>query len=191
MAQRKPEEERWLKAVLSNHLVGLFSLAMDVAVETGDPIGRILAEVLHESGDTQVAEAAMNQCPNQTVALRELAAVSTEIVYRHRRATWVEPDEDQQNELARLANNLGNRYSDLGRREEALQAAIEAVEIYRKLSAERPDAFLPDLAMSLNNLGNRYSDLGRREEAFDAAEEAVRTFAPLDRCALSIMSRIS
>ena len=45
--------------------------------------------------------------------------------------------------------------SDLGRREEALAAAQEAVEIYRRLAAERPDAFLPDLAMSLNNLGEQ------------------------------------
>ena len=43
--------------------------------------------------------------------------------------------------------------SELGRREDALAAAQEAIDIYRRLAAERPDAFLPDLAMSLNNLG--------------------------------------
>ncbi|MGK7910589.1 MAG: tetratricopeptide repeat protein, partial [Synechococcus sp.] len=62
---------------------------------------------------------------------------------------------------------------DLGRREEALRAAEESVEIYRYLADSRPDAFFPDLALSLNNLGNRLSDLGRREEALRAAEEAV------------------
>ncbi len=44
---------------------------------------------------------------------------------------------------------------ELGRREESLQAAQEAVETYRKLAQTRPDAFLPDLAMSLNNLSVR------------------------------------
>ena len=63
--------------------------------------------------------------------------------------------------------------SDLGRREDALAAAQEAIDIYRRLAAERPDAFLPDLATSLNNLGNRLSDLGRREDALAAAQEAV------------------
>ena len=35
---------------------------------------------------------------------------------------------------ARLLNNLGNMLSELGRREDALQAAQEALDIYRKLS---------------------------------------------------------
>ena len=43
-------------------------------------------------------------------------------------------------------NNLGNRLSDLGRREDALAAAQEATDLYRRLAAERPDAFRPDLA---------------------------------------------
>jgi tetratricopeptide (TPR) repeat protein len=63
--------------------------------------------------------------------------------------------------------------SDLGRREEALAAAEEAVSLYRRLASARPDAFLPDLAGSLNNLANMLSALGRREEALAAAEEAV------------------
>jgi len=68
--------------------------------------------------------------------------------------------------------------SDLGRREEALQATQEAVEISRQLAQQRPDAFRPDLATSLNNLGAMLSNLGRREEAFSAAEEAVQTLSP-------------
>ena len=42
--------------------------------------------------------------------------------------------------------------SALGRREEALEQAQEAVKLYRELAAARPDAFRPDLAGSLNNL---------------------------------------
>ena len=63
--------------------------------------------------------------------------------------------------------------SDLGRREEALKTAEEAVGHYRALAEARPDAFIPDLAGSLNNLASRLSALGRREEALTAAEEAV------------------
>ncbi len=68
---------------------------------------------------------------------------------------------------------LARDSASLGRREEALQAAQEALDIYRRLAQDRPDAFLPYLATSLNNLGNRLSDLGRREEALQAAQEAV------------------
>ena len=54
-------------------------------------------------------------------------------------------------DLATSLNNLSDRLSDLGRREEALAAIEEAVAIRRQLAEARPDAFLPDLAMSLNN----------------------------------------
>jgi tetratricopeptide (TPR) repeat protein len=84
-------------------------------------------------------------------------------------------------ERAGVLNNLGNRLSDLGRREEALRATGEAVGIYRQLARQRPDAFLPDLAGSLNNLGNMLSELGRREEALRAAEEAVGIYRQLAR----------
>ena len=71
-------------------------------------------------------------------------------------------------------NNLANSLGDLGRHEEALGVAEEAVGHYRALAAARADAFTPDLAASLNNLANMLSDLGRREEALGPAEEAVR-----------------
>jgi tetratricopeptide (TPR) repeat protein len=63
--------------------------------------------------------------------------------------------------------------SNLGRREEALRATQEAVDAYRGLAQQRPDAFLPDLARALNNLGAMQSNLGRREEALRATQEAV------------------
>jgi tetratricopeptide (TPR) repeat protein len=69
--------------------------------------------------------------------------------------------------------------SELGRREEALQAAEEATHTRRQLAQARPDAFLPDLAMSLNNLGTDLSELGRREEALEAAEEAAGLYRQL------------
>ncbi|MEN7343901.1 MAG: hypothetical protein AAAFM81_13205, partial [Pseudomonadota bacterium] len=50
--------------------------------------------------------------------------------------------------------------------------------IYRQLAAQRPDAFLPDLAGSLNNLGIRLDALGRREEALDTNRESVRLTMP-------------
>ena len=48
----------------------------------------------------------------------------------------------------RSSNNLSACLCDLGRREEALQATREAVDIgQRRLAKDRPDAFLPDLAV--------------------------------------------
>jgi tetratricopeptide (TPR) repeat protein len=58
-------------------------------------------------------------------------------------------------------------------------AAEEAVGIYRKLAAARPDAFRPDLAALLHNLSLQLADLGRREDALAAAEEAVGIYRKL------------
>jgi len=64
-------------------------------------------------------------------------------------------------------------YGPLGRREEALESSLKAVEIYERLSQKNADVFEPDLATSLGNLGIMYRDLGRREEALEWCLKAV------------------
>jgi tetratricopeptide (TPR) repeat protein len=104
--------------------------------------------------------------PDRTLALRPFLAN----FYRARLARTLREEPE---ERARVLNNLGLALSEMGRREEALQAAQEAVEIRRRLAAQHPDAFLPDLAGSLLNLGKALSEMGRRAEALQAAQEAV------------------
>ena len=106
--------------------------------------------------------------PQRSVALARIAVVIGE-----RRLQGLPTTSEAEAEQARIFNSLGNRYSKLGRREEALGAAVRAAEIYGRLAKRNPDAFEPALATSLNNLGNCYSELGRREEALDATERAV------------------
>ena len=67
----------------------------------------------------------------------------------------------------------------MGRREEALETAGEAVAIRRQLAEASPAAYLPDLAGSLNNLANRLGESGRREEALETAGEAVALYRQL------------
>jgi len=118
------------------------------------------------------------QIPHQTVSLREVAAALTGKIVDGLRQPR-DPPLDDEASLASLdrfsawLNNLSNRLSDLGHREKALAAIEEAVEILRALSAARPHAFTPALALSLNNRSLRLSDLGRREDALAAIEEAV------------------
>jgi tetratricopeptide (TPR) repeat protein len=128
-----------------------------------------------------------DELPDRTLALRELAArLNGRIADMLRGAVAASEAEDNADDrgasfalhgrLAAWLNRLGNRLGDLGRREDALAAAREATDIYRRLAADRPDAFLPDLAMSLTNLGGRLRDFGRREDALAAAREAVEIF---------------
>ena len=57
-------------------------------------------------------------------------------------------------DLAAWLNNLANRLSDVGQRQEALEVAREAVTHYRQLAQDNPAAYLPGLARSLNSLAN-------------------------------------
>ncbi len=82
-------------------------------------------------------------------------------------------------DLASALNDLGVQLSDLGRREEALAPAQEAVDLRRALANVNPAAHRPDLAMALSNLGVLLGDLGRREEALAPAQEAVDHYRAL------------
>jgi tetratricopeptide (TPR) repeat protein len=116
------------------------------------------------------------ELPKQTLALRERAAeITGRIVGELAERAAVDPDLRPLH--AGWTSNLAVRLSELGEREAALAAAREAVELYRALAAQRPDAFRPNLAMSLNNLANGLSALGEREAALAAAREAAELFS--------------
>jgi len=114
-----------------------------------------------------------NALPEHSLALAPKALDLYQVlVEMHEKLAAARPDAFLP-DLAASLNNLANRLSELGRREEALAAGQRAAEIREKLAAARPDAFLPDLAMSLNNLANMLSELGRREDALAAGQRAV------------------
>jgi tetratricopeptide (TPR) repeat protein len=76
-------------------------------------------------------------------------------------------------------NNLANRLSDLGRREEALEKAQEAVRIREQLAKARPDAFLPDLATSCGARGEVLRGMERYVEAAASFAQGIRVITPL------------
>ena len=153
--------------------------ASDRCLEPVEWIEQIVAAA-SGSGDVGLLLALEEQMPADTLVLRERAARLDQLLLeRFAALNKTGPSEETQSTCALLANNLSIRLGRLGRREEALAQAEEAVRIRRQLAQQRPDAFLPNLAMSLNNLANRLSDLGRREEALAQAEEAVRIYRQL------------
>ena len=185
LARRRPDQRHWIKTGLHGRLEQLGEAALDVAISTGDPLGMELAAELAGSSSIDVVLRVQERCDQEryqlSVPLREVAHIATERGLALLRERRTDLDESQQSEYGRLANNLGVRLSNLGRREDALAATNEAVEIYRQLARQRPDAFLPDLAMSLNNLGIMLNDLGRREDALAATNEAVEIYRQLAR----------
>lgn len=84
------------------------------------------------------------------------------------------PDPHRQSGLAlSLAIHCG-LLTDVGRREDALEAVMEAVQLYRALVEAGHDDLLFNLGGSLNNYSNILFDLGRTEEALVASTEAVQ-----------------
>jgi len=75
-------------------------------------------------------------------------------------------------------NGLGGRFWDLGRPEEALAPARQAIESFRKLAEIRPAVFVPHLASGLHNLGLYLIDLELYQQALLATEEAIHLLLP-------------
>jgi Tetratricopeptide repeat len=154
-----------LDAALAADLDDLAAPACVVAIETNPLLGELLSQALSNQPvtmETLARVAAVS--PHPSLALAAPAAFALQ------RLANASADD---NERAGWLVGLSSRLSELGRREEALDAIEEATGIYRQLAQARPDAFLPDLATALNNQSGRLSGLGRREEALASAEEAV------------------
>jgi tetratricopeptide (TPR) repeat protein len=180
--RRETEAREWLRRVLDADVAGRALPAFRAAMTLGQespfaPLGLVLAEGLAREGTVEHAAEIEHQAPLDTVSLRETAAWAT----RRRLDSLGAEDIDDETAIERawLLNNLGNRLSDLGCREEALAAAQEAVDIRRGLAKTRPDAFLPDLALSLGAHGSILRDIDRLQDAGVSFEEGVRTLQPL------------
>ncbi|GAA4239718.1 hypothetical protein GCM10022254_61010 [Actinomadura meridiana] len=164
-----PDASGLIQQALRQDLTGLANAAITVAVQTGPRLGDLLAEVLDDAPvSIEELRRIAKAIPYPTVAL---AAADPAVTRRIRNLL---PADAEPADVAHWSGQLSTALAQLGQREEALEAATEAVRIRRGLVADRPVAFLPNLATSLNNQSNRLSDLGRREEALDAIEEAVR-----------------
>ena len=73
LAQQSPPAEKWLEDALGKDVERLAEPAIAVAIQTGDPIGPVLAKVLARNG---IADPARLEAmiPYPTTALREVAA---------------------------------------------------------------------------------------------------------------------
>lgn len=172
----------WIERLLTQPFQQRARLALEAAKAIGlrtafSVLGDILADRLEVDGDaTLVHELEAVGIPDSTVSLRRVAE------WASRRLLGALPASEDSRvlaEKAQLLSKWSTQLSKLGRREEALQAMREAVELYRKLATHNPDDFRLNLAGYLNNLGNRLSELGRREEALQATREAVEAYQTL------------
>ena len=148
----------------------LWKEALDIALTQGGPLAPAL-EALIESGATLPLGEIHDAIPVGHPVLAGAALAAT-----RRLAASAERSSEQQ---AHWANNMAIRLSEVGQRNEALEAAREAVELYRGLAEVSPAAYTPRLAGSLSNLANCLSGVGDRDGALGAAREAVELYRGL------------
>lgn len=176
LVQRQPEQRWRLNKALSGRLEHLADIALDVAVETGNPIGSVLAEVIEQERSIDLLESILTRFdePNyrDSGALFNAVLASTQRILEHRRELTA-AREEQAAEIARLNNNQGFSLGRLGRQEEAREAARVAVKTFRDLPSGGHERDYK-LTVSLSNLGVIESNLGNYEDATQATEEAVR-----------------
>lgn len=179
LASDQPEERAHLLRLFEAGFNRLFVVAVDVAIESGDPIGQVLADHLSRHGDPGTAEKILGYLErndlDEALPLRELLLVATAAVLEHRVATWPEPrSAAQREELATLHHKLGLRRRALGRWTEALENLTQAVHLRRALIDDGAHHLRPHLAISLDGLSTVLSDLQQREEAYETSREAIQ-----------------
>ncbi len=171
--------KRWHRRAPKPVLSSVIRIIQDYAVKDDHPALKWFDAIVEGTNDLATLMAIASQMPERTVALAERAAhLYVKMVAAVRPKPDAAYDQEATAILAGSLNNLATRLSDLGQREQALEAAQEAVELYRELAATRRDAFRPYLARSLSVMADCLENVGRDEEAIHAGEQAVATLSP-------------
>ena len=162
-----------MEHIIRNRSSDLAEELIAVALETPGELATLI-ERSAAALDPDIAAELHDSIPQQTSHLRRAASA----LAMRACASEKPSDESGWSDRAGRLNNLGNRLSDLGRREEALAATGEAAEIYRELAAQSRDAFLPDLARSQSFLGDVLIASGRPRESLAAYTECATLLKP-------------
>ena len=80
---------------------------------------------------------------------------------------------------AMTLNNLADFYNKMNKYKESEKECGEALELYRQLAKNNPDAYQGHVAIALDTLANAHRDTNMYEEAVLEFEEALQIFRSL------------
>ncbi|MEV0154263.1 CHAT domain-containing protein [Micromonospora sp. NPDC050686] len=143
------------------------TLLRDIVADDPAVIGPILATAL----------TALSNHFCQMRRYDEGSAAAAEAVGLFRRL--IEANSVFEPDLAKALGSLGVNRWNRGERQEALDAFVEAVSIYRRHVIATPQVFQPALADALHTLGDGLAECGRNDEALAATTEAVTLYRQL------------
>lgn len=192
LVQREPENERWIYQVLKENILNLAGEAVAVAVQSGEPMGRILTSVLKDHPSVEVAKKIVEHLPSYNVNLLDLSVEAARQLVIAEQAIL---GNDSQLSQAKVASSLcayARRLIHIGQYEEALQAAQKAVVFFRSLVIRREDekvnlqAFTVEgsplenwLAIGLDLTSISLSELQNYKAAVGPAKEALQILRSL------------
>lgn len=173
LGQRGTAGKAILEGMLSGRLGELIDPALEVAMETGQPIGTVLARCFAAEGTDELAEwlaLKLSEDPHRIVwPLHELGLLATLRFLDIFRARTPSPGLRELAVLAALVHNAGWRLLVLGRAAEALPLLEEALSLYAELGPETA----AQRSQCLGSCGEALTRLGRLSEALARTEEAV------------------
>jgi hypothetical protein len=126
--------------------------------------------LLWKHPDPDLAEDLYRRLKGASVSLQEFSLRLNEIVLARFRER---AGDDVTTDLGNLYSDLATRRSMTGKYELALEAANDAVGVFRRLFVAKPDENARGIIVSLTNLSARYGDLGRYDGSLEASREFV------------------
>ena len=165
IAGRNPDSIGKIEEFLARDPEVTAPLAIEVAIEEGDPMGRALANVLLKHADPGLAVRLHDQIPGRTTALQEAAIIVTaQIAIAAQRLPGI-----PLTAIASTRISLAYRLSESGQHNKAASELQQAVESLEQLYLENSRSAEGLLAQAQNNYAGELGELGRRDEALQAA----------------------
>jgi tetratricopeptide (TPR) repeat protein len=176
LARQNPTDVLWLRRGLRRYFAERAELAVTVAIESGDPIGRVVEEVLRDapvSVQRTVIEQIKRVVPTETVALRECALTAAELHLKRLLSEGKPKGYKQKNRVVEAHFDFATRLASLGRHEDALRTMEHCKSLAEDLAKKGDADKLADLAKYYSNTGRFLSELGRYKEAMAYSHQAV------------------
>jgi tetratricopeptide (TPR) repeat protein len=173
LAQRRAEARKFLESMLAGRLADHIEPALDVTLESGEPLGKVLESSFTKEGSAELAEWLSLKLAEEPYVLvwplQELALLATRRFLDTYRTRFPSPAPREQAFIADLLHSLGRRLVLLGRATEAVPYLRDSLSTYQGLGPEKTSARI----QCLGNLSEGLTQLGRFPDALSIAEEAV------------------
>jgi tetratricopeptide (TPR) repeat protein len=182
LGRRVPNEQRWLKRALEDHLGKISEDALHVGMETGSPMPEIHAEVIKAAAPharRRAVEVLRPKLPDHTVNLTSLSVeVRTQMV-RFLEGKAVGNALKRDSALCKAFLSLSDVLNASGELDEAAQAASQAAHFARRAFRTKSENDRSRLALALSQFAVSLRKVQRFDEALPVAREAESIMSKL------------